>query len=300
VVVTNLDLLDENGAVHPGLTKTLEERPMTFFDNFNNYHLIAAHRGFRSQYPENTLSAFTASMGRCHFIELDIQLSKDNVPVVVHDPTLERTSDCITKGKILDLDSLRVSEWTVPQLKTLDMGSWFLDKDPFKTIANGTISIKELTQILPQTIMTLEEILHHPKLKKIPVNVEIKDHSGTNHDKLVAARVLEVIKITKSEKRVLISSFNHDYLVRSHIAYPEVSIGVLQRGHHPPDIVSYLKTIGAAAYHPADQITNKSLISHLRASGFVVNVFTVNDKKRQQYLFSAGATAVITDYPELP
>ncbi len=272
---------------------------MTFFDNFSSHQLIAAHRGFRACFPENTLSAFLGSLNRCHFIELDIQLSKDNVPVVIHDETLNRTSDCKQKKKELDLDSTRVSDWTVPQLKTLDMGSWFLQRDPFKTLAEKTSSVEHISSLLPQRIMTLEEVLHHPRLKKIPINVEIKDHSGTPQDKLVTARVLEVIKMTQSENRVLISSFNHDYLLMCHIIFPEVSLGVLQSGSHPPDLVEYLKMIGAAAYHPADSITDRSLIRTLRSSGFGVNVYTVNEKKRWKSLFDAGATAIITDFPEL-
>jgi glycerophosphoryl diester phosphodiesterase len=147
--------------------------------------------------------------------------------------------------------------------------------------------------------MTLKELLRHPELKKTPINVEIKDHAGTIKDKLAATRVLEVIKMTKSEDRVLVSSFNHDYIREVHSIYPEISTGVLKRDSHPPDIINYLKTIGAAAYHPANKITNKSLISHLRDSGFIVNVFTVNNKERQQYLFDAGATSIITDFPAL-
>jgi len=272
---------------------------MTFFDNFSSHQLIAAHRGFRAYYPENTLSAFTGSLGRCDFIELDIQLCKDNIPVVIHDPTLERTSDCQIKKKLFDLNSFKVCDWTVPQLKTLDMGSWFIETDPFKTIADKKIHLDNLTSILPQTILTLEEVLHHPRLKKIPINIEIKDHSGTSQDKLVAARVLEVIKMTKSEERVLISSFNHDYLLMSHIIYPEISTGVLKIENHPDDLVNYLKTLGASAYHPSDKITDRELIRHLRTAGFGVNIFLVNDKKRQQYLFDSGATAVFTDFPGL-
>jgi glycerophosphoryl diester phosphodiesterase len=272
---------------------------MTFFDNFSSHQLIAAHRGFRACFPENTLPAFTASIDRCHFIEIDVQLSKDNVPVVIHDATLDRTSNCKKQKRTFDLDSTRVSDWTVPQLKTLDMGSWFLQTDPFKTLAKKTVSHKEISSILPLRIMTLEEVLHHPRLKKIPFNVEIKDHSGTPQDKLVTARVLEVIKMTQSENRVLISSFNHDYLLMCHIIFPEISLGVLQTGSHPPDLVEYLKTIGAAAYHPSDNITDRGLIRMLRSSGFGVNVYTVNEKKRWEFLFNAGATAIITDFPEL-
>ena len=69
---------------------------------------------------------------------------------------------------------------------------------------------------------------------------------------------------------------------------------------HPPDLVAYLRAIGAAAYHPDDAITTRELIRTLRAAGFGINVYTVNDRKRQQELFAFGATAVFTDYPELP
>ncbi|MBW1637393.1 MAG: glycerophosphodiester phosphodiesterase [Deltaproteobacteria bacterium] len=272
---------------------------MTFFDNFASNQLIAAHRGFRSYFPENTLAAFTASIGKCDFIEVNIQLSKDNVPVVIHDQTLSRTSDCEHKKQQFGLDSIKVGDWTVPELKALDVASWFLETDPFSTITDKKVSLKELKLIIPQRIMTLEEILYHPKLKKIPVNLEIKDHSGTPQDKLVTARVLEVIKMTRSESRVLISSFNHDYLLMCHIIYPSISTGALQKEDHPPDIIDYLYTLGVAAYHPADSITDRSLIRQLRAAGFGVNVFTVNNKKRQKFLFNAGATAIFTDFPEL-
>ena len=151
---------------------------MTFFDNFQTFRLIAAHRGFRAHHPENTFSAFKASVGRCHFIELDIQMSKDYVPVVFHDPTLERTSNAEEKRQQFGLLSLSVNEWTIAQLKALDIGSWFLQTDPFRTIARNEISPVELTKEMPQTVMTLEEVLRHPSLRKIPINIEIKDHRG--------------------------------------------------------------------------------------------------------------------------
>ncbi|NOR23945.1 MAG: hypothetical protein GQ542_06035 [Desulforhopalus sp.] len=104
---------------------------MTFFDNFRTFRLIAAHRGFRAHRPENTLSAFKASVGRCHFIELDIQMSKDFIPVVFHDPSLQRTSNAKEKCEQLGMQSLKVNDWTLFQLRTLDVGSWFIDTDPF-------------------------------------------------------------------------------------------------------------------------------------------------------------------------
>lgn len=272
---------------------------MRFFDNFTSHQLIAAHRGFRSHYPESTLSAFIASIGRCHFIELDVQLSKDKIPMVIHDPTLDRTSDWEQHQKQFDISSSKVNEWTVAQLKTLDVGSWFVERDPFKTIANKQITTETLNSKLPERVMTLQEVLEHPQLKNIPINIEIKDHSGSPDDKIVAAKVVETIETTKSEARILLSSFNHDYLVTSNAICPAISTAVLQLYSHPEDIVGYLRKIGAEAYHPYYKITDEPLIQYLRAAGLWVNIFTVNDKKRQQSLFDAGATGIITDFPEL-
>lgn len=273
---------------------------MTFFDNFQTSRLIAAHRGFRAHYPENTLSAFKASVGRCHFIELDIQMSKDFVPMVCHDPTLERTSNAAEKCQQFGLKSLNVNDWTLCQLKTIDIGSWFLDTDPFGTILGKETSPLQLAKEMPQTMMTLEEVLRHPSLRKLPINIEIKDHRGKKQNKQVTESVLEIVQRTNSVLRVLISSFNHDYLVIAKNCVPTISTAALQHRSHPRNLVEYLKSLGVAAYHPADDITDASLIKKLRASGLGVNVYTVNSSKRQQDLFSMGATAVFTDFPKLP
>ncbi len=272
---------------------------MTFFDNFSDVHLIAAHRGFRAFYPENTLSAFKASVGRCHFIELDIQMSKDLVPVVMHDSTLDRTSNARDQGGQLGLQSLNVSDWTLSQLKTLDIGSWFLRTDPFGTLQRQETTAERLTKEFPQRILTLEEVLQHPALRRIPFNVEIKDHRGKQQNKQVTEYVLDVIGRTNSAARVLISSFNHDYLIIAKDIAPSISTAVLQHRSHPRNLVEYLKSLRVAAYHPSDDITDASLIKRLRAAGLGVNVYTVNSAKRQQELFAMGATAVITDFPYL-
>ncbi len=273
---------------------------MTFFDNFQSLNLIAAHRGFRAHYPENTLSAFKASIGRCHFIELDIQMSKDFVPVVFHDPTLERTSDAKEKSSQLGLHSLYVSDWTLFQLKKLDIGSWFLNTDPFGTIIKEETSVVQLMKEIPQHMMTLEEVLIDPSLRKIPINIEIKDHRGKEQNKNVTEYVLEVIQKTNSANRVLISSFNHDYLIIAKDCAPAVSTAALQQRSHPKNLVEYLKSLGVAAYHPADDLVDAALIRKLRAAGLGINVYTVNSQKRQQELFAMGATAVFTDFPALP
>lgn len=272
---------------------------MTFFDNFKSFQLIAAHRGYRAIHPENTFSAFLASVGRCHFLELDIQMSKDFVPVVMHDPSLERTSNAKALQQQLGIHSLNVCDWTLSELKALDVGSWFPLADPFATIADHKISPEQARKNYAEKIMTLEEVLKHPALKKLPINVEIKDHKGRIQHKQVTEIVIDIIKDSTSLERVLISSFNHDYLAIAKTFAPKISLGVLQDSSHPPDILEYLRSLGAAAYHPSDAIIDARLISKLRTAGIGVNVYTVNSKKRQKELFGMGATAIFTDFPEL-
>ncbi len=272
---------------------------MTFFDIFHSTRLICAHRGFRAHRPENTLSAFKASIGRCHFIELDIQMSKDSIPMVIHDPILSRTSDVEIKRHRLGLNSLDVHNWNMIQLKTLDMGSWFIKRDPFSTLCRKELSVEQLTAEMPQTMMTLEEFLLHPALRTTPVNIEIKDHSNNRHDKTVVKAVVKTIEKTLSKERVLISSFRHDYLVSIKKIVPEITTAALQRDRNPPDLLEYMKSLGVAAYHPSKEITDRALIALLRSAGFFVNIFTVNNKQKQNELFQQGATAMITDYPKI-
>ncbi len=227
-------------------------------------------------------------------------MSKDFVPVVFHDPTLERTSNAVEKRILMGIQSLRICDWTLMQLKNLDIGSWFFNTDPFGTIARKEASSPNSYHEMPQTLMTLEEVLLHPSLRKIPINIEIKDHRGKEQNTKVTEYVLEVILKTNSVKRVLISSYNHDYLVIAKNYAPTVSTAALQQKYHPRNLVDYLKSLGVAAYHPADEITDASLIKKLRAGGLGINVYTVNSTKRQQELFAMGATAIFTDYPKLP
>lgn len=272
---------------------------MTFFDNFHSSQLIAAHRGCRAYYPENTISAFNACVGMCHFIELDVRISRDHTPVVFHDATLERTSDALAKRVEFGLQSTLVRDWDLIQLKSLDVGSWFFETDPFGTVKEKQTAEHTGSGKYSQSILTLEEVLSAKSLGQIPINVEIKDHQGWEYNQKVTECILQVIRKTQSEHRVLLSSFNHDYLVIAKSIIPEITTAALQDINHPPAIIEYLKSLGVAAYHPSVSITSCDLVRQLRAAGFGVNVYTVNNKTRQRELFDYGVTAIFTDYPEI-
>lgn len=119
---------------------------LTFLDLFKKPNLIAAHRGDRSQKPENTLSALVSSIGKCDFIEIDVQLTKDLIPVTIHDDTLDRTSDVSKIGRFANRRPWKVCDFTLEELRSLDFGSWFDHKyEPILTLEIALIFAKKIS-----------------------------------------------------------------------------------------------------------------------------------------------------------
>jgi len=249
---------------------------MNFLELFKKPNLIAAHRGDRSQKPENTLSALASSIGKCDFIEIDVQLTKDLVPVIIHDDTLGRTSDVTKIGRFKDRTPWRVSDFTLEELQSLDFGSWFDHKY--------------------EPILTLKKALSFAKEQHLFLNVEIKDMSDTFADEIVVHIIIDMIKKTQTEHLVLLSSFYHTYLPMCKKLSPEIPTAVLQMYKHPSKLIDYLHTLQADAYHPNDKITNQKTVTSLREAGFFVNVFTINKTKRQKKLFDWGVNGIFTDF----
>ena len=83
---------------------------MNFIELFTKPNLIGAHRGDRSREPENTLRALRSSIGKCDFIEIDVQLTKDLEPVIIHDDTLGRTSNIFAKKVVFGKRGMLISD----------------------------------------------------------------------------------------------------------------------------------------------------------------------------------------------
>lgn len=249
---------------------------MNFLKLFKKPNLIAAHRGDRSQKPENTLSALRSSIGKCDFIEIDVQLTKDLVPVIIHDDTLNRTSNVSNVERFYDRTPWKVSDFTLEELQSLDFGSWFNHKY--------------------ESILTLQKALSFAKEEYIFLNVEIKDMSETFVDDIVVKIIIDMIKKMQAEHLVLLSSFYHHYLPICKKFSSDIPTAALQIYSHPKDLINYLHTLQVDAYHPEDKISNKKTIADLREDGFFINVFTVNNTKRKEKLFEWGVNGIFTDF----
>ena len=267
---------------------------MGFWENFDkDKKLIVAHRGARSIRPENTMSAFKEAIKNSDYIELDVAFSKDGVPVILHDNTLERTSN-VREFKEFK-KPYRLKDYTHKQLLKLDFGSWFIRDDPFKTIEKGIVKVEELKALKTQRILTLDQVLKFLKKHNFPVNIEIKDLSRTPYDKTAVKTIIDIIEKNVMVNLVLLSSFNHKYLRQAFKINPHIDTAALEEKNHPKDLLKYLKRLRVRSYNPSFHLVDSDLIKDLGSAGIFSNVYTVNDKENKLKLFNEGAKSIFTD-----
>jgi len=252
---------------------------MSFFDNFKKKNLIAAHRGYSQKYPENTLIALRSAVDKADLIEFDVQFSKDNIPIIFHDENLSRTSDVEQFEEFLHRKPYNICDFNYSELLKLDIGSWFDSKETFDT----------------QRILSLEEVLKCSLKNETYLNIEIKDVSNTKNSSLVVDEVLFYLKKYDCEKRVLISSFNHEYLREIKKLNSSIETAALAYKFHPENLIEYLKDLKVCSYHIDNETVTKSLVEELNKHNIWVNVYTANLKKRQSELFNWGVKIVFTD-----
>lgn len=251
---------------------------MKFLELLSKTDLIAAHRGARSIAPENTLIALKKSVGRCDFVEIDVQLSRDGAVVVMHDDTLERTTNVIEIERFKARKPYRVCDFTLDELRALDYGSWFYKDKNHK-----------------EPLLTLCGALEFVKKNGMPINIEIKDMSTLFGDDAAVEAVVKEIKKSGASELVLISSFRHEYLKIAKAKLPDVPTAALAEGKHPPKLLEYLKELRADAYNLNDELVDKQSVRMLREDGFFVGVYTVNDYKRAKELFEMGVNCIFSD-----
>lgn len=232
-------------------------------------HPCVAHRGWSSRAPENTLAAFRLAMSEpaVQWIELDVQLSKDEVPMVIHDPTLKRTTG--VPG--------RVSAFTAAELGRLDAGSWFSPK------------------FAGERIPTLDEAVALAA-GRCRLNVELKGDDAP--PELIARKALEVIIARKMEFDVVITSFRPDILKAVKQISSIVTIGLII-DDQPPGLIRSLEALGASFLSIGYRHLTKALLEEAERAGVAVMAWTVNqpgDLKRLAHRHEP--IMLCTNYPD--
>ena len=230
--------------------------------------------------------------------ETDVQETADGELVLFHDHTLARTTDVATLSEFSERGPWSLGDFTYAELKKLNAGSWFLQSDPFATVAAGEIPAEDTRSIRAQHIPLLRDILTDCQRYSFPLNLEIKDQSGTVADGTIVAKVMDLIEVMGAESLVLISSFNHTYLRQAKQINGSVATAALVEDKHPDSLLSYLRDLDVDAYHPDQLITDTALVRQLVNDGMRVNLWTVNDLEKAREYTAAGATFICTDWPQ--
>ena len=243
---------------------------MPTFDAFyDDRPLVIAHRGANDVAPENTLAAFQAAIDAdADGIELDVTRCATGEIVVIHDSTVDRT----TNG------SGPVERMPFFALRELDAGSWF-----------GA-------EFADQRIPLLREVLDLAG-HRLRINIEIKGKNRRSEG--IEEEIAEMIRAHDLEKEVISSSFNPKALMRMERAAPELQRGLL----YAPGLPSLLvrawprPLVGPDALHPYYSIVNDRYMRRARRRGYHVNVWTVNSVTDMHRMIATGVNGIVTDHP---
>ena len=232
---------------------------------------IIGHRGCASYAPENTLEGLhtAADMG-VEWVELDVKLTKDDIPVIFHDDTVERT----TNG------SGALKDFTLQELKELDAGSWF---------AEGFYGC---------TIPTLEEAVDVLLERDLGLNLEIKPCPG--REKESAEIALDMLStIWDDHDKLLISSFSHVSLETAFDIADDWHRGFLLPEEWPDNWAEIFDYLKSSTVHLNGNTCTQEQVQTLLELQKPILAYTINDPQRARVLQGWGVDAFFTDAPDV-
>ena len=256
--------------------------------------LNIAHRGARSLAPENTLAA--ARMARhagADMWELDVAVSADGALFVMHDDSLQRTTNAALRFP--DRAPWTFSGFTLAELEQLDYGSWFSESDPFGEAAAGNITPAAMAAFRGEPLLTLRAALHFTRRHAWQVNVEIKRLPAPLENFPVAAAVVAMVDELGMAEQVMVSSFVFENLRAVHGLNRTIRLaaltGLVETEPQLPDLPLF-------GVNPHYVGLTDDAVRGLRARELAVLPWTVNAEDEMQRLIDAGVSGIITDFPQ--
>ena len=221
-----------------------------------------AHRGFSARYPENTMLAFQKAIETgCDGIELDIHVSRDGKIVVIHDETVNRTTN--GTGFVKDMD--------YAELRALDAGK-----------GEHIPSIEEYFDLVEK----------YPLLTNIELKNSVFWYEGMEE------KIIEMIRKRGMGERIIFSSFNHFSILKCKKLAPEIRCGFLVWSWII-DVGAYTKKHGIEGIHPEYRSLTGEAVREIQSGGVAINTYTVDDRESMERLIALGVDSIITDDPEL-
>jgi glycerophosphoryl diester phosphodiesterase len=230
--------------------------------------LRVGHRGAKGHAPENTFASFNLAMEMgVNAVETDVHLSKDGEVVLIHDHTVDRTTD--GRGFVKDM--------TLRELKQLDAGSWYD------------------ARFAGQRIPTLSELLEWAR-DRVGLAIEIKN--GPIYYPGIAEKVIRLLKEQSMERQAILISFDHLVLREAKMIAPEVATGILYVGRFVNE-PGAARAAAADALHPNWAFVTPDLVENAHAAGLAVSPWCPNDLPTMRLLNEMGVDSMGTDYPDM-
>lgn len=232
---------------------------------------LIAHRGASAAAPENTRAAFALALAQgARTIELDVHLTADQRLVVIHDATIDRTSD---------------GTGAVSQMTLADLRAFRYDRIHPGAFAPGEVGILEFAD-------AVSFMVEHD----LDLNVETKSFGDD------AERVNDLVAATVREAgwmpRTLVSSVNHRAVAAFAADHPDAltAIAFVERF---VDVVAYARRCGARVLHPHHRLLDEAFVEQAHAAGLRVNAWTVDDEEEASRILALGVDGLMTNRPDM-
>ncbi|MFZ6849653.1 glycerophosphodiester phosphodiesterase [Undibacterium sp. RuRC25W] len=240
------------------------------------YPKVIAHRGGGTLSPENTLAAMQCGLDYGFAaVEFDVMLSKDGIPVLMHDPEFGRTIHGIGS----------VAATTAADLAIMDAGAWFSDK------------------FIGERVPSYEEVVRFCRQHGIWMNVEIKPVPGFEEEtgRVVAAMTAALfadVSVTDLSHLPLFSSFEFPALMAAKHAAPNIPRGFLMN-EVTPEWRAQMQELAACALHTNHRHLTPEVAREIKDAGYGLFCYTVNTPERAKEILSWGVDAFCTDRLDL-
>lgn len=243
--------------------------------NFRCYSVpmptVVGHRGAASYAPENTLASFAEAKKRgARWVEFDVKLTRDNVPVVLHDDNLRRTTGLDRPAAETDWQALR----------GLSAGAWFAPR-----FADARVPS------LAETIALLARL-------RLGANIEIKPCPGREAETARAVVALLDASWPRDQPIPLLSSFKDQALAAARAAGPRWPRALIV-GRVGPTWLSRLRAAGATTLNVDGWRLQAHQAARIKAAGLGLGVWTIDEPAQARKLRAWGADCVITDAPDV-
>jgi glycerophosphoryl diester phosphodiesterase len=230
---------------------------------------LIGHRGAARHAPENTLASIRmAAQQGARWVELDVKLTRDRIPVLMHDETLDRTTN--GRGAVRERD--------FPEIRALDAGQWF------SPAFRGT------------RVPTLAEALDLIVALDLGVNLEIKPCPGRGEETALIALTMAASQWPEGRPPPLVSSFDREAMGAAQRVMPAWPRGLLI-DRPSPGWAEDFRQFGCSTIHVNARREDRASIARYRAVGAPVLAYTVNSPAAAREVFGWGVAAVFTDTP---